>query len=237
MKYKLLILVLFLLSSTLSFSQYKKKSEFLYGRSKSSLPYYVSVQMGLNSGTTFFNTDFNKYTQKFSMAFNFEKPLGYRPALYINVRTLGKFTSSDLDRYNNKDLKITIHKFYDASINFSYLLFNIRGWDYKASLGLGFVNAEVSSNEDLDPTNNQEIRKEINDYIIPIQVSTGRVIYKRLEFELGYRYTHTTTDILDLHKLKYNKDKYGLMYVGFKYLLGKKDYRFYKEGECPTIEQ
>ncbi len=228
MKKSILLFIVFSITCLNVFAQYNKKSDFLYGRNKTSLPYYISLQLGANSGNTFFNNDFNKYSQKFAWALNFEKPLGYRPSIYINYRSLGKYNSSELSRNSTTNVVVDFDKFYDASINFSYLLFDFRGWDYKASLGLGFVHAEVSSN--------QQISKTVDDYIIPIQVSTGRVLYKRLEFEAGYRYIHTTTDILDLYKMKYNKDKYGFIFIGFKYLLGKKDYRFYKEGECPTVQ-
>jgi hypothetical protein len=217
-------------------AQYGKKSDFLYGRSKSKLPYYVGLQTGLLSGKTFFNKDFNSYSQEFAFAVFFEKPLGYRPSLYVHARFLGNYTATDISRNGNADLTVKLDRFYDFSLNYSYLLFNIRGWDYRASLGVGVFEANVSSNQ-FTPSNESSLNyRRVTEYIIPLQLTTGRVLYKRFELELGYRYNHTTSDVLDLHKMKWNKDKYGFAFVGIKYLLGEKDYRFFKEGECPTTK-
>lgn len=171
------------------------------------------------------------------MAFFFEKPLGYRPSLYVHARFLGNYTASDISKYDNPDLEVYLNNFYDFSINYSYLLFNFRGWDYRASLGAGIFEADVSSNQNGGAPDASSSVRRVTEYVIPLQVSTGRVVYKRLEFELGYRYNHTTSDVLDLHNMNWNKDKYGFAFVGFKYLLGEKDYRFWKNGECPTIKK
>lgn len=219
-----LLLILLPLSC---FAQYKNSSKFLYGKSRSTLPYYLHFQVGVNSAITLFNNDFDNKGSATSIAFAFEKPLGYRPSIYLHFRLLGNYGqwNSDLG-YASK-----ISKSIDFSLNYKHLLFDWYGWEYCGSIGLGIL-----SNEYAITSLSKSIQNENTSVITPIQFSTGRVIKKRWEFELGYRYYIAWDNNIEglIHKNDY--DKYAFTYVGIKYRLGEKDYRFKRSDSCPTVE-
>jgi hypothetical protein len=204
----------------------------LYGKSRSTLPYYVSINAGVASNNYVGNKDFINNGSAFAWGMYFEKPLGYRPSLSINFRTMGNYASSVLDKEMGT-LAVessTLKSSYDLSINFNYLLFDWYGWLYKSSVGLGFVNNRFE-------LNNYVTREtESTTAIVPLQISTGRKIYKRFELELGYRYYLGLNNKIDGIAFNNTFDKYSYVFAGVKYLIGEKDYRFQKKGDCPTVK-
>lgn len=229
---KKVLVIIFLCLPILSLAQYSKSNKFLYGKSRSKLPYYLSVNIGAASNNYVWNKDFINYGTGFAWGMYFEKPLGYRPSLSINFRTKGNYFSSVLDKeigtlaVESSELKNS----YDLSINFNYLLFDWSGWLYKSSVGLGFVNNSFKLN------NYTPITTESTTAIIPIQLSTGRQVYKRFELELGYRYYLGLDNKIEGIAFNNKFDKYSYAFVGLKYLIGEKDYRFQKKGSCPSAE-
>ncbi len=223
-----------LLSNEHSHAQYKGNSDFLYGKWKSTVPYYISFQAGASSSYTFANEDFINNGTAFSYGLAFEKPLGYRPSLNINFRTRGRYEQSELN--NNIDLnsslitKSVIQKSHDLSLNFSYLIFELKGWEYRVSSGLGYVQNELLLTDSVQRSQN------VSSIILPLQISTSRNIYKRFDIEFAYRYYFTDKNIFDGYILNNTYDKYSYAYVALKYMFGEKDYRFMKKGSCPTAK-
>lgn len=228
---KLSLLILFVLP-IFSFAQYKKSSKFLYGASRSKLPYYIGAQIGIATNNFSGNKDFKNYGSTFSWGLSFEKPLGYRPSLILNFRTMGKYSSSVLnqDPETPQVISSSLKKSYDLSINFNYLLFDWYGWQYKSAIGIGFVNNSSIL------TNYTTSNAESTTAILPFQISTGRVLKKRFEIEFGYRYYLAFDNNIEGVSNKNKFDKYAFAFVGLKYLIGEKDYRFQKKGSCPTVE-
>jgi hypothetical protein len=226
------IAIIFLLAPMFTLAQYSKSSKFLYGKSRSKLPYYVGINIGAVSNNYVGNKDFVNYGSAFAWGMYFEKPLGYRPSLSINFRTMGNYSSSVLDKelgtlaVESSELKSS----YDLSINFNYLLFDWYGWLYKSSVGLGFVHNGFQLN------NYTPIITESTTAVIPLQLSTGRQVYKRFELELGYRYYLGLDNKIEGIAFNNKFDKYSYAFVGLKYLIGEKDYRFQKKGSCPSVE-
>ncbi len=229
---KKVIVLIFLFVPFISLAQYSKSSKFLYGKSRSTLPYYIGVNAGLASNNYVGNKDFVNNGSAFAWGIYFEKPLGYRPSLSINFRTMGNYSSSVLDKeigtlaVESSDLK----RSYDLSVNFNYLLFDWYGWQYKSAIGIGFVNNGFELN------NYTSMRTESITAIVPLQLSTGRKVYKRFELEFGYRYYLGLDNEIEGIAFNNKFDKYAYAFVGLKYLLGEKDYRFRKKGSCPTVE-
>lgn len=216
----------------ISYSQYKNSSKFLYGASRSKLPYYIGLNAGLASNKYVGNKDFINYGSAFAWGIYFEKPLGYRPSLSINFRSMGNYSSSVLDKEQGL-LWVETSKLkssYDLSINFNYLLFDWYGWQYKSSIGIGFVNNEFELNNYFPNTTNSSTT------IIPLQISTGRALIKRFEIEIGYRYYLGLDNDIEGIENKNTFDKYAYAFLGLKYLIGEKDYRFQKKNSCPTVK-
>lgn len=229
---------IFLFSSILcnqeSHAQYKGNSEFLYGRWKSTVPYYLSVQFGPTLSQTFANKDFKKDGLAFSYGIAFEKPLGYRPSLNINFRTRGRYEQSFLNTennlFNNNVVRSEIQKSYDLSLNLSYLLFELRGWQYRLAAGIGYVNNELFLSDSIQYYKNQSATT------FPIQLSASRTLYKRFDVEFAYRYYFTNKNNFDGYVLNNTYDKFSYTYVALKYMFGEKDYRFMKKGSCPSAK-
>ncbi len=222
-----------LLINKYSHAQYKGNSDFLYGKWKSTVPYYISFQAGITSSYTFANKDFMNDGTAFSYGFSFEKPLGYRPSLNINFRTRGRYEQSVLnntiDLNNGLITKSEIQKSHDLSLSFSYLFFELKGWQYRVSAGLGYSQNELLLTDSVQRTQN------FSSVILPLQISTGRNIYKRFDIEFAYRY-YIANNTIDGYVLNNNYDKYSYAFIALKYMFGEKDYRFMKKGSCPTAK-
>lgn len=219
--------ILCLVIPSIAYSQFNRSSKFLYGRSRSQLPYYIHLQGGANSGITLFNKDFENRGAAPSIALAFEKPLGYRPSLYLHFRFLGNY-----GQWNNVlGYASQLSNAYDFSLNYSYMLYDWYGWQYRASLGIGSLSNQYEIKGPLGNFNEKN-----SSVITPLQISTGRVLKNRWELEIGYRYYIAWDDNIEglVNKNKY--DKYGFTFVGIKYLLGEKDYRFQRKDSCPTVE-
>lgn len=233
-----LFLFSLLLWSVESLSQYKGSSDFLYGRWKSKVPYYLTFQAGIASSNTFYNNDFVNEGNAFSWGISFEKPLGYRPLIYLNFRSMGRYTQSHLENNSSilfsevirRNTSTEIESSFDFSINYSYLFWEFKGWQYRASAGLGVYENKIR----ITDTVTTNIRN--NELIVPIQLSTGRSLFKRIEVEFGYKYYIAFSDQIDGFAVNNNYDKYSYAFVALKYMFGEKDYRFMKKGSCPTAE-
>ena len=223
----------FILSNEDCHAQYKGSNDFLYGKWKSKVPYYISFQTGVSSSYTFANKDFINNGAAFSYGISFEKPLGYSSSLNINFRTRGRYEQSKLN--SNIDLnsfyiiKSEIQKSYDLSLNYSYLVFELKGWQYRVSAGIGYTQNELLLTDSVQRTQNN------TSVILPLQISTGRNIYKRFDIEFAYRY-YIAKNNIDGYVLNNNYDKYSYAFVALKYMFGEKDYRFMKKGSCPTAK-
>ena len=136
---------------------------------------------------------------------------------------------------NNIDLnssfitKSEIQKSYDLSLNYSYLVFELKGWQYRVSAGIGYTQNELLLTDSVQRTQNY------TSVILPLQISTGRNIYKRFDIEFAYRY-YIAKNNIDGYVLNNNYDKYSYAFVALKYMFGEKDYRFMKKGSCPTAK-
>lgn len=231
---KRLYLVLILLPIITS-AQYKNSSKFLYGKSRSTVPYYLSLQLGMVTNDFSFNKDFINYGNAFGWGFSFEKPLGYRPALALTFRTMGKYESINL-KTDNPDF-ITTHTIstlkssYEFSLNYSYMVYDWYGWQYRAGVGIGFVNNTI----DVTDTILKSIKSSTP--IIPIQISTTRVLKKRWEMEIGYRYYLGIDNKIEGVAYNNTLDKYSFLFLAIKYRLGEKDFRFKRSDSCPTPAQ
>lgn len=220
---KYLLLFLFLLP-LIVVAQYKNSSKFLYGKSRSSVPYYISLQAGITSNNYVFNKDFNTYGNGFAWGFTFEKPLGYRPAIALNIRGLGNYKSDIMAKNISSELTSSI----DFSLNYSYMVYDWYGWQYRLGAGLGFV----INTTDVRDTLLHSVKTSTP--IIPLQISTTRVLKKRWELEFGYRYYLGLGNKIEGVAIKNTLDKYSFLFVGLKYRLGEKDYRFKRNDSCPT---
>ncbi len=231
------LLFVFMILPMCGYSQYKNSSKFLYGKSRSTVPYYLSAQLGVAYNNLSFNKDFKNYGGDFSFGFSFEKPLGYRPSLALTFRTMGNYESSILNSSNlstdiiAQNTKTKIQSSYDFSLNYSYMFYDWYGWQYRASLGLGFVNNKI----DVSDTTLRSIKTSTP--IIPIQLSTTRVLKKRWEMEIGYRYYLGLANKIEGVAYNNTLDKYSFLFLAIKYRLGEKDYRFQKSNACPTPDQ
>lgn len=231
--------ILLLLLSLYCFAanaQYKNSSKFLYGKQRSTNPYYIGIQAGVLTNQYSFNKDFINYGGDFSWGLSLEKPLGYRPSLIINFRNMGNYHSAMLnvsqDAMGPKEANthINIQHSLDLSISYSFMFWDFRGWQYRASAGVGFLRNDVDVSDTL-------YRNVITSTgVLPLQVSTGRVLWKRFELEIGYRYYFAFSDKVDGLAHLNTFDKYTFAFVGVKYLIGEKDYRFQKKGSCPTVK-
>ena len=94
---KKVFVFIFLISPFICVAQYNKSNKFLYGKSRSTLPYYIGLNAGIVSNNYVGNKDFVNYGSAFAWGMYFEKPLGYRPSLSVNFRTMGNYSSSVLD--------------------------------------------------------------------------------------------------------------------------------------------
>lgn len=233
---KSVFLFLFLIP-ILGYSQFKNSSKFLYGKSRSTLPYYLSLQTGLTSNNYVFNNDFTTYGRGFALGFSFEKPLGYRPALALNIRAIGKYKSSILNSTNlNSDVvaqktSSELTSSIDFSLNYSYMIYDWYGWQYRAGVGIGFVNNTM----DVYDTLYHQVKTSTP--IIPLQVSTTKVLKKRWEMEIGYRYYLGLDNTIEGIAYNNTLDKYSFLFLAIKYRLGEKDYRFQRGDTCPTPAQ
>lgn len=231
------IYILWLVLPFSSFAQYKNSSRFLYGKSRSTVPYYLSLQTGITSNNYVFNKDFNTYGSGFAWGFSFEKPLGYRPALALTMRTMGKYKSSVLNSSNlNTDIiaqntNIELTSSLDVSLNYSYMIYDWYGWQYRLGVGIGFVNNTI----DVRDTALHTVKTSTP--IVPLQISTTRVLKKRWEMEFGYRYYLGLDNKIEGIAYNNTLDKYSFLYVALKYRLGEKDFRFKRSDTCPTPAQ
>lgn len=233
---KYIFLFLFVFPFTVD-AQYKNSSKFLYGKSRSTVPYYLSFQAGVASNNFVFNKDFNNYGSGFAWGFSFEKPLGYRPALALTFRTMGNYESSVLNSTSlatdiiAQNTKTKIQSSFDFSLNYSYMFYDWYGWQYRASVGLGFVNNTMEVSDTI-------VRSiKTSTPIIPIQLSTTRVLKKRWEMEIGYRYYLGLANKIEGVAYNNTLDKYSFLFLAIKYRLGEKDFRFQRGDTCPTPAQ
>lgn len=232
---KWIFLFLFLIPF-LGNAQYKNSSKFLYGKSRSSLPYYLSFQAGITSNNYVFNKDFTTYGRGFAWGFSFEKPLGYRPALALTMRAMGKYKSSVLNSSNlstdiiAQQTSSELTSSFDFSLNYSYMIYDWYGWQYRAGLGIGFVNNTI------DVTDTILHSVKTSTPIIPLQVSTTKVLKKRWEMEIGYRYYLGLDNTIEGIAYNNTLDKYSFLFLAIKYRLGEKDYRFQRGDTCPTVQ-
>ena len=209
-------------------AQYKNSSKFLYGKSRSTVPYYLSFQAGITSNNFVFNKDFDTYGNGFAWGFSFEKPLGYRPAIAITMRGMGKYKSLGS---NIKNTSSTLTSSFDLSLNYSYMIYDWYGWQYRIGTGIGFVNNKMDIRDSALST------VKTSTPILPLQISTTRVLKKRWELEFGYRYYLGLDNKIEGIAYKNTLDKYSFLYVAIKYRLGEKDYRFKRSDTCPTPAQ
>lgn len=233
---KYLFFSFILLFSISAEAQYKNSSKFLYGKQRSTNPYYIGLQAGVLTNRFSLNKDFKNYGGDFSWGLSIEKPLGYRPYLIFNLRNMGNYHSSmlnvSLDAMSPKEANtlISIQHSLDVSASYSFMFWDFRGWQYRASAGIGFLRNDVDVSDTL-------YRNVITSTgVLPFQLSTGRVLWKRYELEIGYRYYLAFSDKVDGLAHLNTFDKYTFAFVGVKYLIGEKDYRFQKKGSCPTVQ-
>ena len=110
------------------------------------------------------------------------------------------------------------------------MIYDWYGWQYRAGLGIGFVNNAI------DVTDTILHSVKTSTPIIPLQVSTTKVLKKRWEMEIGYRYYLGLDNTIEGIAYNNTLDKYSFLFLAIKYRLGEKDYRFQRGDTCPTVQ-